>query len=34
VDAGISLEELQLASRNHALPLEALRYDLTPAGLH
>lgn len=34
MDAGISLEELQLASRNHALPIEALRYDLTPVGLH
>jgi DMSO/TMAO reductase YedYZ molybdopterin-dependent catalytic subunit len=32
--AGISLEELQLAARNHALPLEALRYDVTPVGLH
>lgn len=32
--AGISVEELQLAARNHAMPLEALRYDLTPAGLH
>jgi DMSO/TMAO reductase YedYZ molybdopterin-dependent catalytic subunit len=31
---GISLEELQLAARNHALPLEALRYDVTPVGLH
>ncbi|HXF97586.1 MAG TPA: sulfite oxidase [Gaiellaceae bacterium] len=31
---GISLEELQLAARNHALPLEALRYDVTPLGLH
>jgi len=30
----ISREELQLAARNHAMPLEALRYDLTPAGLH
>jgi len=30
----ISLEELQLAARNHALPLEALRWDLTPIGLH
>ncbi|MEX2238506.1 MAG: sulfite oxidase [Dehalococcoidia bacterium] len=27
-------EELQLASRNHAIPLEALRYDITPPGLH
>jgi DMSO/TMAO reductase YedYZ molybdopterin-dependent catalytic subunit len=32
--AGIGLEELQLAARNHGMPLEALRYDLTPAGLH
>jgi DMSO/TMAO reductase YedYZ molybdopterin-dependent catalytic subunit len=31
---GIGLEELQLAARNHGMPLEALRYDLTPAGLH
>ncbi|MEN8655854.1 sulfite oxidase [Streptomyces sp. 21So2-11] len=31
---GISLEELALAARNHGLPLEALRYDLTPPGLH
>jgi DMSO/TMAO reductase YedYZ molybdopterin-dependent catalytic subunit len=31
---GISLDELRLAARNHALPLEALRYDITPAGLH
>jgi sulfane dehydrogenase subunit SoxC len=34
VSEGISLEELQLAARNHALPLEALRWDLTPIGLH
>ena len=31
---GISLEELQLAARNHAMPLEALRWDVTPIGLH
>jgi DMSO/TMAO reductase YedYZ molybdopterin-dependent catalytic subunit len=31
---GISLEELLLASRNHAMPQEALRDDLTPPGLH
>ena len=31
---GISLEELQLAARNHGMPLEALRYRLTPIGLH
>jgi DMSO/TMAO reductase YedYZ molybdopterin-dependent catalytic subunit len=30
----ISYEELALAARNHAMPLEALRYDLTPVGLH
>src|SRR5215213_1628603 len=30
----ISPVELRLAARNHALPLEALRYDITPAGLH
>jgi sulfane dehydrogenase subunit SoxC len=27
-------EEAQLALRNHALPLEGLRYDVTPTGLH
>jgi DMSO/TMAO reductase YedYZ molybdopterin-dependent catalytic subunit len=27
-------EELQLAKRNHGLPLEALRYPLTPVGMH
>jgi sulfane dehydrogenase subunit SoxC len=32
--AQISLEELQLAARNHGLPLEALRHDITPVGLH
>lgn len=30
----ITAEELQLAVRNHSLPLEALRYDVTPIGLH
>ncbi len=30
----ITLEELQLATRNHGLPLEALRYPVTPVGLH
>jgi sulfane dehydrogenase subunit SoxC len=29
-----ALEELQLATRNHGLPLEAMRYSVTPAGLH
>jgi DMSO/TMAO reductase YedYZ molybdopterin-dependent catalytic subunit len=32
--AGIGLDELALATRNHGLPLEALRYDVTPPGLH
>jgi len=31
---GISLEEVQLAARNHGMPLEALRYDVTPPGMH
>jgi len=31
---GITEHELQLAARNHGLPAEALRYDLTPVGLH
>ncbi|GLX17008.1 sulfite oxidase [Streptomyces lavendulae] len=31
---GISIEELALAARNHGLPLEALRYEVTPPGLH
>jgi DMSO/TMAO reductase YedYZ molybdopterin-dependent catalytic subunit len=31
---GISLDELRLAARNHAMPAEALRYDVTPPGLH
>src|SRR3954447_15667976 len=30
----ISAQELQLAARNHGMPLEALRYDVTPPGLH
>jgi DMSO/TMAO reductase YedYZ molybdopterin-dependent catalytic subunit len=31
---GVSMEELQLATRNHGMPLEALRYAVTPVGLH
>ncbi|MEU6314550.1 sulfite oxidase [Streptomyces sp. NPDC047014] len=31
---GISQEELALAARNHGLPMEALRYEVTPPGLH
>ena len=33
-DAGISVDELQLATRNNGMPLEALDWPLTPAGLH
>src|SRR4051812_32832428 len=33
-DGPLSFEELQLATRNRGMPLEALRYDLTPTGLH
>ncbi|MFI9252127.1 molybdopterin-dependent oxidoreductase [Streptomyces sp. NPDC053069] len=33
-DEGIGADELALATRNHGLPLEALRYDITPPGLH
>jgi DMSO/TMAO reductase YedYZ molybdopterin-dependent catalytic subunit len=32
--ADITREELQLALRNHGMPLEALRHDVTPIGLH
>jgi DMSO/TMAO reductase YedYZ molybdopterin-dependent catalytic subunit len=30
----LTFEELQLAGRNRGMPLEALRYDVTPTGLH
>jgi Mo-co oxidoreductase dimerisation domain len=30
----ITAEELQLATRNHGMPLEALRWSVTPVGLH
>jgi sulfane dehydrogenase subunit SoxC len=33
-DQGITQAELRLAARNHGLPLEALRHDITPPGLH
>jgi sulfane dehydrogenase subunit SoxC len=33
-EPGISVEELQLATRNSGMPLEALDWDLTPVGLH
>src|SRR5262249_57650448 len=31
---GFSTVEVALATRNHGFPLESLRYDLTPIGLH
>jgi DMSO/TMAO reductase YedYZ molybdopterin-dependent catalytic subunit len=34
VEGAFAAEELGLAFRNIALPLEALRYDVTPLGLH
>jgi DMSO/TMAO reductase YedYZ molybdopterin-dependent catalytic subunit len=33
-DEAIGFDELALAARNHAMPLEAMRYDVTPPGLH
>jgi sulfane dehydrogenase subunit SoxC len=30
----ITLDELQLAVRNHSMHLEGLRYDITPVGMH
>jgi DMSO/TMAO reductase YedYZ molybdopterin-dependent catalytic subunit len=33
-DGPLTFEELQLALRNKGMPLEALRYDTTPVGLH
>jgi DMSO/TMAO reductase YedYZ molybdopterin-dependent catalytic subunit len=33
-EQGITQAELRLAARNHGLPLEALRHDITPPGLH
>ena len=33
-DGPLLPEELQLAFRNRGMPLEAMRYDLTPSGLH
>ena len=34
LEAMFDLDELQLAARNHGLPLELLREPITPAGLH
>lgn len=33
-EQGITFEELQLATRNRGMPLEGLRYDITPVGMH
>jgi sulfane dehydrogenase subunit SoxC len=33
-DEGIGPDELGLAARNHGMPLEAMRWDVTPIGLH
>jgi DMSO/TMAO reductase YedYZ molybdopterin-dependent catalytic subunit len=33
-DGPLTFEELQLATRNRGMPLEGLRYDLTPTGIH
>jgi DMSO/TMAO reductase YedYZ molybdopterin-dependent catalytic subunit len=33
-EAGISVDELQLATRNSGMPLEALDWSITPVGLH
>jgi sulfane dehydrogenase subunit SoxC len=30
----VTYEELALAARNHGMPLEGLRYDITPIGMH
>jgi DMSO/TMAO reductase YedYZ molybdopterin-dependent catalytic subunit len=34
VRGGVTFDELGLAARNHGMPLEALRCDVTPIGLH
>jgi DMSO/TMAO reductase YedYZ molybdopterin-dependent catalytic subunit len=33
-DPPLSLEELELAFRNRGMPLEGMRYDITPTGMH
>ena len=33
-ETGIGIDELDIAARNHAMPHEALRYDVTPIGMH
>src|ERR1044072_1685526 len=32
--SAITREQLQMAARNHGMPLEALVYPITPVGLH
>ncbi|MFN2589537.1 MAG: sulfite oxidase [Actinomycetota bacterium] len=34
IEDPLAYEELELAFRNRAMPLEAMRYDVTPTGLH
>jgi DMSO/TMAO reductase YedYZ molybdopterin-dependent catalytic subunit len=34
IEAPLTYEELELAFRNKSMPLEALRYDITPTGMH
>ena len=34
IEDPLSFEELELAGRNKSMPLEALRYDRTPTGMH
>ncbi len=33
-DEGVGLDEVGLAARNHGMPLELMRHDLTPLGAH
>jgi DMSO/TMAO reductase YedYZ molybdopterin-dependent catalytic subunit len=33
-DGPLTFDELQLATRNKGMPLEGLRYDITPVGMH
>jgi DMSO/TMAO reductase YedYZ molybdopterin-dependent catalytic subunit len=33
-DGPLTFDELQLAGRNRGMPLEGLRYDITPVGMH
>ena len=33
-DGPLTFDELRLATRNRGVPLEALRYEVTPGGLH